>query len=72
MCKDENSADSDVCFGDIWAAAQRGRSYRRRTRSSRECGEWCRPEAPASNSNAPTSCRRIRARRLGRRCPATI
>lgn len=26
MCKDENAADSDVCFSDIWAAAQRTRS----------------------------------------------
>lgn len=31
MCKDENSADSDVCFSDIWAAAQRSRSYHFRT-----------------------------------------
>ncbi len=31
MCKDENSADSNVCFSDIWAAAQRTRSHHFRT-----------------------------------------
>ncbi|KWV52906.1 hypothetical protein AS156_09730 [Bradyrhizobium macuxiense] len=46
MRKDENPADLDVCFSDIWSAAQHSRSYFLRMLFIRTWRRLSRPAAP--------------------------